>query len=186
MRTGPVGRFANVSLSDLRVALDAPRRLRWWSWLQFRLATPATTVASLSLILAACGSGSLPTQPDVAEVPGAVALNNGPINDLPSAGGGTGTVYFHGKTYRFAIGGDGVDGSAVAIIETSGEVYHLDDIAQFAGVYRRATNASSIAGASSGGLWLQNQHGTTIHLRTPPGGRMPDIGHDAVSIVLEE
>jgi hypothetical protein len=142
--------------------------------------------ASLSLILVACGSGALPARSDVAEVPGAIALNNGPINDLPSAGGGTGTVYLRGKTYSFAIGGDGVNGSAVAIIETSGEVYHLDDIAQIAGVYRRATSASSIAGASSGGLWLQNEHGTTIHLRTPPGGRMPDIGHDAVSIVLED
>ena len=185
MLTGPLGRLANVSLSNLLVTPDAHRRLCWWTWLRLLLATPAV-LGSLSLILAACGLGSLPPRSDVAEVPGAITLNNGPINDLPSAGGGTGTVYFHGNTFRFAIGGDGVDGSAVAIIETSGEVYHLDDIAQFAGVYRRATNASSIAGASSGGLWLQNQHGTTIHLRTPPGGRMPDIGHDAVSIVLEE
>ncbi len=186
MRAGPLDRIAIVSLSDLSVTSDAHRRLRWWSWLQFRLASPAVLAASIALSLVACGSGSLPTRSDAAEVPGAIALNDGPINDLPSAGGGTGTVYFHGKTYRFAIGGDGVDGSAVAIVETSGEVYRLDDIGQFAGVYRRATSAPSVAGASSGGLWLQNQHGTTIHLRTPPGGRLPDIGHDAVSIVLEE
>ena len=186
MRTGPLDRIAIVTLSDLRVTLDAHRRLRRWSWLQIWRPIPTVLTASLSLILAACASGSLPTRSDVADVPGAIALNNGPITDLPSAGGGTGTVYLHGKTYRFAIGGDGVDGSAVAIIETSGEVYHLDDIAQFAGVYRRAASASSVAGASNGGLWLQNQHGTTIHLRTPPGGRMPDIGHDAVSIVIEE
>jgi hypothetical protein len=185
MLTGPLGRLANVSLSDLRVTPDAHRRLCWCPWLRLLLATSAV-LGSLSLILAACGLGSLPTRSDVAEVPGAITLNNGPINDLPSAGGGTGTVYFHGNTFRFAIGGDGVDGSAVAIIETSGEVYHLDDIAQFAGVYRRAASAPSIAGAPGGGLWLQNQHGATIHLRTPPGGRMPDIGHDAVSIVLEE
>jgi hypothetical protein len=186
MRTGPLDRIAIVSLPDLRVTLDAHRRLRWRVSLQCRLATEAVLAASLSLILAACGSGSLPTRSDVAEVPGAIALNDGPINDLPSAGGGTGTVYFRGKTYRFTIGGDGVDGSAVAIIKTSGEVYRLDDIAQFAGVYRREASASSVAGASSGGLWLQNQHGTAIRLRTPPGGRMPDIGHDAVSIVIEE
>jgi hypothetical protein len=186
MHTGPLGRLANVSLSDLRVTLDADRRPRWWTWRLFSLAAPAVLAASLSLILVACGSGSLPTRSDVAEVPGAITLNNGPINDLPSAGGGTGTVYFHGNAHRFAIGGDGVDGSAVAIIETSGEVYRLDDIAQFAGVYRRASSVSPVAGASSGGLWLQNDHGATIHLRTPPGGRMPDIGHDAVRIVLEE
>ena len=162
MRTGRLDRIVIVSLSELRVTLNARQRLRWWSRLQFWLATPAVLAASLSLILAACGSRSLQTRSDVAEVPGAIALNNGAVNDLPSAGGGTGTVYFHGKTYRFAIGGDGVDGSAVAIIETSGEVYHLDDIGQFPGVYRRATSATAVAGASGGGLWLQNQHGTTV------------------------
>ena len=184
MRTGRLDTIVIVSLSDLCVTLDARRRQRRWSWLQFWRAT--SLAASLSLMLTACGSGSPPTRSDVAEVPGAITLNNGPITDLPSAGGGKGTVYFHGKTYQFAIGGDGVDGSAVAIIETSGEVYHLDDIEQFAGVYRRANSALPVAGGSSSGLWLQNQHGTTLHLRTPPGGRMPDIGHDAVNIVLEE
>jgi hypothetical protein len=132
MRTGRLDTIVIVSLSDLCVTLDARRRQRRWSWLRFWRAT--SLAASLSLMLTACGSGSPPTRSDVAEVPGAITLNNGPITDLPSAGGGKGTVYFHGKTYRFAIGGDGVDGSAVAIIETSGEVYHLDDIEQFAGV----------------------------------------------------
>ena len=70
----------------------------------------------LIAMLTAADPAPPPTRSDVAEVPGAITLNNGPITDLPSAGGGKGTVYFHGETYRFAIGGDGVDGSAVAII----------------------------------------------------------------------
>jgi hypothetical protein len=119
-------------------------------------------------------------------VPGAIELNNGPTSGVPLGGAGTGSVYFHDKAYRFEIGGEGVDGSAVAIIQTSGEAYHLDDIARFAGTYRRTTSAPVTAGGQSGGLWLQNQNGIIIHLRPPTGGRMPDIGDDALSIVLEQ
>ena len=72
---GASGRIAIVTLSDLREPPDAHRRLRRWSWLQIWRPIPAVLTASLSLILAACASGSLPTRSDVADVPGAIALN---------------------------------------------------------------------------------------------------------------
>ena len=77
----------------------------------------AALVAILLPILAACSAG--PVQTDLAEAPGTVELNQAPPNDVPFGGGGTGTVFFHGKIYHFAIGGIGIDGSAVAIIQTS-------------------------------------------------------------------
>ncbi len=149
-----------------------------------RTAVLAALVAILSPILAACSAG--PAQSDLAEAPGTVELNQAPPNDVPFGGGGTGTVFFHGKIYRFAIGGIGVDGSAVAIIQTSGEVYRLADIGQFPGTWRRAPSGSIAPGQPGGGLWLQNEHAVTMHLRTPPGGRMPDIGSDGVRVVLDQ
>lgn len=140
-------------------------------------------LAVLPLILSACGVGSSTASPSVLEAPGTVELNQGSSDDVPLGGGGTGTVDFRGKLYRFAIGGDGVQGSAIAILQTTGEVYHLADIARFAGAYRRA-NATAVPGRPDDGLWLQNERATIMHLRTPPGGRMPDIGHDAVLVVL--
>jgi hypothetical protein len=80
----------------------------------------------------------------------------------------------------------GIDGSAVAIIQNPGEVYRLKDIAQFPGTYRRAPSASVISGRPGGGLWLRNERATIIHLRVPPGGRIPDIGSDAVRVVLDQ
>jgi hypothetical protein len=97
-------------------------------------------------------------------------------------GGGSGTVFFRGKLYRFAIGGIGVDGSAVAIVRTSGEVYRLEDIMRLPGTYRR----TPAPGQASNGLWLQNEHATLMHLNVPPGGRMPDIGDDSLRLVLDE
>jgi hypothetical protein len=145
----------------------------------------AALAAILLPMLAACGAG--PVQSDLAETPGTVELNQAPPNDVPLGGGGTGTVFFHGRIYRFAIGGLGVDGSAVAVIQTSGEVYRLRDIGQFPGTWRRAPSASIPLGQQpDGGLWLQNEHAVTMHLKNPPGGHMPDIGSDAVRVVLDQ
>jgi hypothetical protein len=130
--------------------------------------------------------GVAPVRPDVAELPGTVELNQAPPNDIPAGGGGTGTIFFDGKVLPFAIGGLGVLGSAVAIIRTSGEVYRLQDIARFPGTYRKAPNASAYPAAPRGGLWLQNEHATIMHLGDPPQGRMPDIGGDALRVVLDQ
>ncbi len=163
-------------------AAPALRRSRHCS--ASRAVVLAALVAMLSPILAACSVG--PAQPDLAEAPGTVELNQAPPNDVPFGGGGTGTVFFHGKIYHFAIGGMGIDGSAVAIIQTSGEVYRLQDIGQFPGTWRRAPSSSIAPGQPGDGLWLQNERAVTMHLRSPPGGRMPDIGTDAVRVVLDQ
>ncbi len=146
----------------------------------------ATFAASLPLALAACATGGASAQSQIAEVPGTVELNQTPINDALVGGGGTGTVDFHGTIYHFAIGGLGIQGSAVAVIQTSGEVHRLGNIANFPGTYRRTTDTSSVGTPASGGLWLQNEHAAIMHLRVPPGGQMPDIGSDAVRVVVDQ
>jgi hypothetical protein len=146
----------------------------------------AGLAACVSLALAACGTGTAPAQLNVAQAPGTVELNNAPPNDIPPGGGGIGTVFFNGRLYRFAIGGLGVEGSSIAILRTSGQVYRLANIARFPGTYRRAPAVSVIPGQSSGGLWLQNEHATLMHLDAPPQGRLPDLGGDALRIVLDQ
>lgn len=144
----------------------------------------AALAGSLTLTLTACATGG--AQPQIEEVSGTVELNQTPINDVLVGGSGTGTVDFHGTIYHFAIGGLGVQGSAVAVIQTSGEVYRLSDIASFPGTYRRTSDTASVSGRPSGGLWLQNEHATMIHLAVPPGGQIPDIGSDAVRVVVDQ
>jgi hypothetical protein len=167
--------------TTLRVAKAVP------PWLDCSLPPARSTVAfaaSLSLILSSCGNSAAPAQSELVEAPGTVELNQAPPTDVPLGGGGSGTVFFRGKVYAFAIGGLGIDGSAVAIIQTTGEVYRLEDIARFSGTYRRAPGAAAVPGQPSGGVWLQNERATILHLQDPPGGRMPDIGGDAVRVVL--
>ena len=108
-------------------------------------------------------------------------------NDMPLGGAGAGTVDVGGKVYHFAIGGVGVDGAAVSVIQTVGEAYRLNgSISGFPGTYRRAPSASVIPGKPGGGLWLQNERRDSDPPSGPAGGRMPNIGDDGVLIVLQQ
>ena len=131
------------------------------------------------LALAAC-TASKPMPTDIVEASGTIELNQGPPNDVLLGGAGNGTVFFNGRTYRFAIGGLGVEGSGIAVLQTVGQVYQLQDIARFPGTYRKAP-----AGAPGSDLWLRNEHGTLMRIAPPPQGRMPDIGLDALRVMLE-
>jgi hypothetical protein len=146
----------------------------------------AVLAVALSLVVAACGTGVPPAQSDAVRAPGSVELNKAPPNDIPPGGGGTGTVFLHGTVYHFAIGGLGVDGSAIAIMQTSGEVYRLEDIGRFSGTYRLAPKSVITPGQTGGGLWLQNEHATIMHIDVPPQGRIPDLGNDALRVVLDQ
>lgn len=136
----------------------------------------------LALLVAACSQGTAPTQSTTSTAQGTVELNQGPPKDVLRGGSGVGTVAFQGRLVPFTIGGVGVDGAAIAILQTSGEVLHLQDLASFPGTYHRAPGNEQ----SADGLWLQNERGTIVHLRAPPQGRIPDIGTDAVRIVLTQ
>ncbi len=140
--------------------------------------------ATTLLLLASCAAHVSVPVSGGAPGPGAVQLNQAPPSDALAGGSGSGTVEFRGQAWPFSIGGEGVDGAALAVLRTSGEAYRLDDITSFPGTYRRAPADAIPAGQTGKGLWLRNEHGALLHLLVPPQGRMPDIGTDAVHIML--
>lgn len=131
------------------------------------------------LLTAACTSATAPGRTDLGEVQGNIEMNQGPPNDVALGGGGNGTVFCNGQTYRFVIGGVGVDGSGIALLQTTGQVYQLRNISDLTGTYRKAPS-----NGPGPGLWLRNDKGTVIRIAVPPEGRIPDIGTDAVRIEL--
>ena len=140
------------------------------------------STAVLTLLAGACSQGTALPPSATSAAAGTLELNQGPPKDALRGGSGVGTVAFQGRLVPFTIGGLGVDGAAIAILQTSGEVPNLQDLASFPGTYHRAPGNQQ----SADGLWLQNERGTIVHLRAPPQGRIPDIGTDAVRIVLTQ
>lgn len=142
-------------------------------------------IGCLLQVLAGCGSAAVPAATGGTQAPGTIDLNQAAPRDTLVGGGGGGTVAFNGKVYHFAIGGLGVDGSAVAILATTGEVYRLDNIAQFPGTYRQANADAPRPSQDSSGLFIQNEHGVVIHLEAPPQGQVPALHDDAVRVILD-
>ena len=150
-----------------------------------RVATRAALAAGLLQVLAACQNTN-PALSGGIQAPGTIALNQQTAtDDALFGGGGNGTISFNGTIYRFAIGGLGTDGSAVAILETTGEVYQLGSIGQFAGTYRQATDSAPRPTQDGLGLWIQNEHGVLMHIRPPPQGRIPALRGDGLRVVLD-
>jgi len=105
---------------------------------------------------------------------------------IGSAGGGSGTLFFRGASYPFAIGGLGVGGIGASTINAEGEVYKLNSLANFPGAYGQARYGFAIGNTSGGDLWLQNEKGVIMHLKAKRTGLMLSLGGDAVVISMSQ
>jgi hypothetical protein len=99
---------------------------------------------------------------------------------------GGGALNFQGNTYSFKLGGLGVGGIGVSHITASGEVYNLQNIADFPGAYAEAGMGLSVGDQGKGHLWLQNQNGVQLHLITSQEGLGLTSGADGVVITMDQ
>jgi hypothetical protein len=119
-------------------------------------------------------------QPD-----GTVDMNQVQAAFIGSGGGGSGTLYYHGQSYAFAVGGLGVGGIGASTINAQGEVYGLNKVADFPGAYAQGRYGIVIGNASAGDLWLKNRSGVIMHLKAKRTGLMLSLGGDAVIVSMK-
>ena len=115
-----------------------------------------------------------------------VEMNQVQAAFIGSAGGGTGTLWYRGRSYRFNIGGLGVGGIGASTIDAEGEVYKLPNLATFPGAYAQGRYGFAIGTASGGDLWLQNEAGVIMHLKARRTGLMLSLGGDAVVVSMAQ
>ena len=116
---------------------------------------------------------------------GTVDMRQVQVAYLASAGGGSGTLYYQGVAYPFAIGGLGVGGIGASTIDAQGEVYKLGNLANFPGTYGQARYGFAVGTLSGGDLWMQNEKGVIMHLKAKRTGLMLSLGGDAVAISMQ-
>ena len=115
---------------------------------------------------------------------GTVDMNQVQVAYIGNAGGGSGTLYYHGNSYPFTVGGLGVGGIGASTVDAEGEVYKLHNISQFAGSYGQASYGFVVGTTSGGDLWMQNEAGVIMHLKAKRTGLMLSLGGDAVVISM--
>jgi hypothetical protein len=157
-----------------------PRTLRPCSLVGFALA--------MLLSLAGCSSSVKIGPEAVAGLTpdGTVDMEQVQVAYIGSGGGGSGTLYYHGRAYPFAVGGLGIGGIGASLISAEGEVYKLNSLANFPGAYAQARYGFALGEKSAGDLWLQNEAGVIMHLKAEREGLMLSLGGDAVVISMSQ
>lgn len=149
--------------------------------------TKAMLFAAVMLGLAAC-SKQTPgpyTKYEGMSPDGTVEMHEVQAAYIGNAGGGSGTLFYHGRAYPFSIAGLGVGGIGASTIDATGDVYSLPNVYSFAGSYAQGSTGFVIGTMSRGDLWLQNGSGVVMHLRAKREGLMLTLGGDAIVISMK-
>ena len=97
---------------------------------------------------------------------------------------GHGTLSYNDKIYKFKVRGMGALGYGVQKLSAVGHVYHLNDIADFPGGYSEARAGLTVA-KGVGALYIRNDKGVVIELRTHAEGVALSVGVTGISIEME-
>jgi hypothetical protein len=100
---------------------------------------------------------------------------------------GGGTLNYQGQSYKFKLDGLKLGGFGVHKFKLAGDVYDLNDVADFPGVYAAAEAGFTFAKVGKGDVVLKNDKGVTLHLKSPSSeGYALDIGVEGVDVRMEK
>jgi hypothetical protein len=113
---------------------------------------------------------------------GTIEIDQTQMALLVSGSLGGGVLHYQGKSYDFKIGGLGIGGIGISEIKAKGEVYSLDSLEDFPGVYGQVSTGWAAGATKAGGMWLQNPKGVTLRLDTERDGLILTAGAEGVLI----
>jgi hypothetical protein len=142
------------------------------------------TAVLFAAIIAATSSYAEAQTPAAPPAAARVSISQVQLALVGSAAVGGGTLHFKGRNYPFTINGLGVGGLGVSKLEATGAVYQLARISDLEGVYGQVRVGWALANQGGGRLWLENDKGVILRLRTKRQGLMLAVGADAVRIRL--
>jgi len=147
-------------------------------------------LAAALLALAACsnrggGTGSTTETVKNQTPSGTVEMSQVQAAFIGSGNTGDGTLRFRGRTYPFTVSGLGIGGIGVSTLEATGEVYDLAKADDFEGAYVQGRYGFALGEESGGALWLKNDKGVVMRLKTKRTGLMLSLGGDAVVVTFK-
>ena len=117
---------------------------------------------------------------------GSVSIDSTQIGFIVSGQWGGGKLYFKKKTYPFKIGGLGIGGLGASKIKATGTVYDLRKLEDFPGTYVQGRVGFAFTDEGQGDLWLKNDKGVVLRLKTKQSGLALTAGADGVQITINK
>jgi hypothetical protein len=155
-----------------------------WS-LQWRWASATLGLAMALTIL--CGSVPPDALAQAAPPPrpsGSVSIHQVQVAFIGSGAVGGGTLFYRGRSYPFKLGGLGIGGIGVSRLYASGNVYNLNRLQDFEGVYGQARTGWAVGEQGKGQMWLQNGNGVYLRLKAQRQGLSLSLGADGLVVRL--
>ncbi|MHB2168708.1 hypothetical protein [Alsobacter sp. R-9] len=147
----------------------------------------------LAFTLAGCASDPIQTPvpikaPNQLDIEGLKPSGKVALTEVVVAGApvGRGTLTFKGKTYKFNVAGSVVGPGGLAKRNVSGNIYKLDSLEQFSGIWVEGTGPIGLETSGRSELWLENSNGVIMHLVGQSEGLTLSLGRDEVLIELSK
>jgi hypothetical protein len=148
--------------------------------------TMLNLVRTLKFAAAVVGAVTVSSVQSYAQSPaqtGTVRLNIVKAGFIVGAGGGSGILHYHGRTYHLSIGGIGIGSLGIASVSLVGTASNLRAPGDIAGVYGAAgAGATFIGGAQV--ATLQNEKGVVLALHGAQVGFQVSLGLAGMTIAL--
>ena len=145
----------------------------------FRTFKPVKLVAAVATIVAVMLAAATPSQAQT----GAVRLNIVKVGFIVGAGGGSGTLSYHGRTYRLSVGGVSLGSLGVAGADLVGTASNLHRPSDIAGTYGAAGAGFTFIGGGQVAT-LQNEKGVVLTLQGRQVGFQASLGLAGMTIFL--
>jgi hypothetical protein len=131
-----------------------------------------------------CASGGKEQKKTEMEPSGTIHLSEWEFMAMIEGDFGHGTLAYNNKIYKFKVKGIGALGYGVQKLSAVGNVYHLNDIADFPGGYSEARAGLTVA-KGIGALYIRNDKGVVIELKTHADGVALSVGVTGIGIEME-
>jgi hypothetical protein len=119
-----------------------------------------------------------------AQTTGTVRVRVAKAGFIVGVGGGTGTLTFRGKTYRFRADGLSAGTIGVAQADLYGTASNLRTVADFPGTYSAVGAGIAVAGGGRS-IRLQNARGVVMDLRGTQAGFEASLGVGGVTVTMQ-
>ena len=140
---------------------------------------------AMALLLAAAGCSNM-AKPGPQSIVGMSPVGTVSMTEIIAAGAaaGSGTLYFQGRSYSFKLGGGVTGGGGASDANVRGDVYGLNNVKDFAGLYTQSTGAAGLDKSSTSDLWLRNRAGVVLHLTGTQTGMVLSLGREEILIEM--
>jgi hypothetical protein len=109
------------------------------------------------------------------EISATVTMKETQVGFMIGGDWGHGTLTYDGEPHLFHMYGAKLGGAGVTVSDVTGDVYHMQSLEDFPGIYFKA-EAGATGGIGGAGIWVKNDKGVSIHLKAKSKGLALSVG----------